>query len=301
MNWRLPEHWPDDIGRYWLQARRNIEDRNWEAAALMARSALQAALKNKNASGNSLKQEIDDLAAKGILAPVMKECAHQIRLLGNESAHPEIARVIDSQDARDIVEFLTYLLQYLYTFPHRVQQYQDRRQVKKNLIERRHLEDSTPIANWKLTDEIHNELSTIAERFRARTTLEERETIGHKVAALRINAEGSKGMAWREIRKELRRTEGLHLKQEDLREVIRREDHFRESVVERIESFEGGWECQGDLTVLCGFEPTGEWLDRIEACKPRRNNKGRRFLRKRKPPSQCLKFLPCVSGLTRKK
>ena len=25
---------------------------------------------------------------------------------------------------------------------------------------------------------------------------------------------------------------------------------------------------KGTLTVLCGFEPTGEWLDRIEACKP---------------------------------
>ena len=128
------------------------------------------------------------------------------------------------------------------------------------------------------TDEIHNALSTIAERFRARTTLEERETIGRMVAALRINAEGSKGMAWWKIREELRRTDGLHLKQEDLREVIRHEDHFKESVVERIESFEGGWEYQGDLTVLCGFEPIGEWLDRIEACKPRRNNKGRRFL-----------------------
>ena len=54
-----------------------------------------------------------------------------------------------------------------------------------------------------------------------------------------------------------------------MHEVIRREAHFKESVVERIESFEGGWECHGDLTVLCGFEPTGEWLDRIEACKPR--------------------------------
>lgn len=120
----------------------------------------------------------------------------------------------------------------------------------------------------KLENRPKNELSPIAERFRARTTLEERETIGRKVAALRIDAEGSKGVAWREIREELRRREGLHLKQEDLREVIRREDHFKESVVERIESFEGGWECQSDLTVLCGFEPTGAWIDRIEACKP---------------------------------
>ena len=86
-----PEEWPDEIGRYWLQARRNILSENWDAAAVMARSALQLALRNKNASGNSLKQEIDDLAEKGILAPIMKEWAEQIRLLGNESAHPDPA------------------------------------------------------------------------------------------------------------------------------------------------------------------------------------------------------------------
>ena len=123
---RYPEHWPDDIGRYWLQARRNIEDENWDAAAVMARGALQMALRNKNARGNSLKQEIDDLAAKGILAPIMKEWADEIRLLGNESAHPEPTQTIDSQDARDIMGFLTYLLEYLYTFPHQIQQYRDR-------------------------------------------------------------------------------------------------------------------------------------------------------------------------------
>lgn len=111
--------------------------------------------------------------------------------------------------------------------------------------------------------------SSTAKKFREANTLEDRVEIGRKVAALRINAAGSSGMAWRKIREELRRTEGLHLKQEDLREVIRREDHFKESVVECIESFEGGWECQGDLTVLCGFEPVGELANRIEACKPK--------------------------------
>lgn len=109
---------------------------------------------------------------------------------------------------------------------------------------------------------------TIAERFRAATTLEDRVEIGRKVAALRISAAGSSGMAWRKIREELRRTEGLHLRQEDLREVIRREDHFKESVVERIESFENGWEYSGELKVLLGFKPIGELANRIEACRP---------------------------------
>ena len=46
--------------------------KNWDAAALMARSALQAALRDHQAQGRSLKQEIDDLASKGILPPTTR-------------------------------------------------------------------------------------------------------------------------------------------------------------------------------------------------------------------------------------
>ena len=93
-------------------------------------------------------------------------------------------------------------------------------------------------------------------------TLEDRVEIGHKVAELRINAAGSEGMAWWKIR------ERLELTNNEFHNGIRLEDHFKESVVERIESFKRGWECQVDLERLCGFKPTGEWLDRIEACRP---------------------------------
>jgi hypothetical protein len=93
-------------------------------------------------------------------------------------------------------------------------------------------------------------------------TLEDRVEIGHKVAELRINAAGSEGIAWRKIR------ERLELKNNEFHNGIRLEDHFKESVVQRIESFKRGWECQVDLERLCGFKPTGEWLDRIEACRP---------------------------------
>ena len=121
-----PEPWPDAIGKFWVQAQANLQNEYWDAAAMTARSALQAAVRDKGASGNNLKQEIDDLAAKGILAPILKEWADQIRLLGNESAHPDPMQVIDPQDARDIVKFLTFLLEYLYTFPHQIQQYRNR-------------------------------------------------------------------------------------------------------------------------------------------------------------------------------
>lgn len=109
-----PEHWPTDVGRYWLQAKRNVVDENWDAAAVMARSALQLALRDNKASGKNLKQEIDDLAGKGVLPPIMREWSDQVRYLGNDSAHPAPSQNATSpHDARDIVRFLDFLLEYL--------------------------------------------------------------------------------------------------------------------------------------------------------------------------------------------
>jgi hypothetical protein len=126
-----PEHWPEAIGRYWLQAKRSLADENWDAAAVMARSALQLALRDHKATGANLKQEIQDLAAKGLLPPNMKDWSDQVRELGNDSAHPKPDQSpTDPRDARDIVQFLDFLLEYLYTLPHRIAQYRQREQKK---------------------------------------------------------------------------------------------------------------------------------------------------------------------------
>lgn len=107
-----PEHWPEDVGRFWIQAHRSAKDENWDAAAVMARSALQSALRHQNAAGGSLKQEIDDLASKGILPPHMREWAHELRELGNDAAYPGASGLKSTpEDVRDVVEFLDFLLQ----------------------------------------------------------------------------------------------------------------------------------------------------------------------------------------------
>ena len=125
---RHPDHWPPDVGRYWLQAKRNLADENWDAAALMARSALQLALRQQGAKGKTLKQEIDDLAGQGKLPPVMKEWSDELRELGNDSAHPRPGQAAtSSEDATGVVNFLDFLLRYLYTLPHEIAQHRQRK------------------------------------------------------------------------------------------------------------------------------------------------------------------------------
>ena len=123
---------------------------------------------------------------------------------------------------------------------------------------------------------------TATEKFRAENTLENRKEIGRKVAELRINSAGSKGMAWAKIRAK------LGLQNDEFHKVIRLEDHFQESVVERIESFEDGWEYKGKLKVLLGFEPVGELANRIEACKPTPKLEPKEDLQVEQPPEHLL-------------
>jgi hypothetical protein len=127
---KFPEYWPKDIGRYWVQAQRSLDGKNWDATAVMARSALQLAVRYHGAVGKNLAQEIDDLATKGLLPPVMKDWSHEVRALGNDIAHstPGSSEGTEPQDAKDVVEFLSILLTMLYDLPHKIEQYRARKE-----------------------------------------------------------------------------------------------------------------------------------------------------------------------------
>jgi Domain of unknown function (DUF4145) len=78
-----------------------------------------------------LYNEIEDLAAKGVLPPLMKEWSHEVRELGNDAAHPKPQTTPPTpENARDIVEFLDRLLMYLYDFPKKISGYRARPKPK---------------------------------------------------------------------------------------------------------------------------------------------------------------------------
>lgn len=125
---KAPDHFPSDVGRYWLQAKKSLVDKNYDAAAVMARSSLQIALRAHQAKGANLKHEIDDLAKKGLLPPPMQEWAHSVRELANDSAHPEPDQPpTTAQDARDLVKFMDFLFEYLYALPKRINEFRERK------------------------------------------------------------------------------------------------------------------------------------------------------------------------------
>jgi hypothetical protein len=127
------ENWPGAVQNYWIQAKNSLRGENWDAATVMARSALQIAVRDRGAEGKSLKAEIEDLASKGVLQPLMKEWSDEVRELANDSAHPnpKANKPTDPQDARDIVRFLDFLLLYLYDLPKDISDYRKRRTAEE--------------------------------------------------------------------------------------------------------------------------------------------------------------------------
>ncbi len=79
------------------------------------RSVVEAVCKDKQAVGRDLKERIDDLASKGLLATTQAQFLHQNRLIGNVAVH-EIEPADDAtlKIALDIVE---NLLQTVYLLP----------------------------------------------------------------------------------------------------------------------------------------------------------------------------------------
>lgn len=126
------ENWPVTVTRFWKQAHSSLDSESYDAAAMTSRSALQAVMRQQGAVGSDLKAEINDLGEKGILPTILVDWSHELRELANESAHPETegdkeADDVDPADAGDLVEYLDYLLEYVYDMPARINRYRSRR------------------------------------------------------------------------------------------------------------------------------------------------------------------------------
>ena len=99
---------------------------------------------------------------------------------------------------------------------------------------------------------------TIVERYVSDTTEAYRNQVAMKVVKMRINATGSKPLAWRKIR------EKLGLKNDEFHHVIRLSAGYREAVIDRIKRLkaqEGGWKYSGKLENLTGIPITEEELE----------------------------------------
>jgi hypothetical protein len=66
-----------------------------------------------------LQIQIDEMAGKGLITEPLKQWAHEVRLGGNDGAHPDKdgLKDVSEQDADEIVQFAREFLHHIYVMP----------------------------------------------------------------------------------------------------------------------------------------------------------------------------------------
>ena len=111
-----PEHLPDNVHRYYMQAADSVRRQSFDAGGVMCRKAIDAAIRETGGdSKETLERRIDALAASQAITPTMRDWAHEVRLGGNEAAHEETP--FDGDQAQELLSFTEMFLIYLFTLP----------------------------------------------------------------------------------------------------------------------------------------------------------------------------------------
>jgi hypothetical protein len=110
---------PESVADDFKEALRCYFIKAYKATAVMCRRAIQTSALELTASGNRLIDQIDNLAEKGKITEPLKDFAHEVRLTGNDGAHPDKDGLsnITEKDAKDIVEFTQEYLHHVYVMP----------------------------------------------------------------------------------------------------------------------------------------------------------------------------------------
>ena len=89
----------------------------YRGAAALARRTVQLICVDKGAdSKKTLRDQIDQLLADGVITKDIQEWAHEVRFLGNDAAHPN-KNTVSQDDAKDILDLLESLCEVLYVAP----------------------------------------------------------------------------------------------------------------------------------------------------------------------------------------
>ena len=111
---------PDNIGKDFREALRCRWIEAYKATVTMCRRAIQASCLEQAADKDKkLVAQIDELASKGVITKPLKDFAHEVRLEGNDGAHPDADGLneVAAKDADDIIEFTREYLHHVYVMP----------------------------------------------------------------------------------------------------------------------------------------------------------------------------------------
>ena len=102
-------------------------------AAALYRATVEELCRVQGATGGDLKQQIDDLATKGVSRAIVDDL-HEARLLGNWSLHEGLS--FDAEEVADVAGLIDEAVNILYVEPARRAAMRDARRARRGSSQR---------------------------------------------------------------------------------------------------------------------------------------------------------------------
>lgn len=103
----------------------------YRGALALARAVVESTAKDQGHDKGNLKDKIDKMADAGLIRAGVKDAAHEIRFSGNDVAHGDLARVIDAEEAEELLGIMDDVLEEVYVAPARAQKRRAARQARQ--------------------------------------------------------------------------------------------------------------------------------------------------------------------------
>ncbi len=122
---------PEDVQADRLEAWSCFHAGNFRAAIIMGRAAIQRGVRSLKAEAPGLKltEELKSLRGRGIITEDVKSWGDEVRIAGDDAAHPSELTRIDRAEAQASLEFMDAFLEHAIALPARRKVKKDARQT----------------------------------------------------------------------------------------------------------------------------------------------------------------------------
>lgn len=119
---------PEVVRKSYEEAVRCFSSKAFTASAIMCRRTLEALVGEKLGKPRALSSGIAELKKLGLIDPQLVEWADALRVSGNKAAH-DVGTNVSKQDAQDVIEFSHALIEYVFTYKQKFEEFKKRSQA----------------------------------------------------------------------------------------------------------------------------------------------------------------------------
>ena len=101
----------------------------YRATGSLARAVVEATAKEEGAEGRDLYQRIEALAESGDIRKHTKDQAHEVRHFGNGMAHGDFTDPVTQEEAAEVVELMSEILDEVFQSPARLERVREARKA----------------------------------------------------------------------------------------------------------------------------------------------------------------------------